>query len=106
MYNQQQPSNLWKNIAVVVGGLWALNKLLKSEEDTVIYYLYHKGKIRYIGITYADRIEQRIYEHSCKTWKFDNYKHTSPMSREAALKKEKYLIQKYNPLYNIHHNCD
>lgn len=84
-----------------------LDELTGEPADTVLYYLYHKNRIVYIGITYEDRIEQRILEHECKgIIVFDEYDFGYTMSRVKAVKRERSLIQRHRPKYNVHHNVD
>lgn len=105
-----QPNNTLTPLGkLLLGGLaiYAIcNELATDDTRSVVYMLYNRGKIVYVGITYADRIDQRIYEHECKLdWVFDEYDYGGSMSREKALARERKLIRVHAPKYNIHHNC-
>jgi predicted GIY-YIG superfamily endonuclease len=85
--------------------LYAMYQELTSEASgTVVYFLYNRNRIVYIGITYEDRVDQRIYEHECKDWVFDEYDYGYCMSRSQAIAEEKRLIKRHQPKYNVHHN--
>lgn len=84
--------------------LYAIYKEFAVPDDTVVYFLYSRNRIVYVGIAYEDRIDQRIYEHECKDWIFDEYDYGYCMSRSQAMAEEKRLIIRHQPKYNIQHN--
>ena len=84
-------------------GIYALSKL-SAENDTLNYTLWHRNKLVYHGICYADRLETRLNEHELRGVIFDEHDHDYAKPRGTALIKEYQLIQRDRPKYNIHHN--
>jgi hypothetical protein len=98
---------------IVIGGMllggWMGGEISDSfsePADTVNYTLYHKGRRVYEGICYHDRKSSRLFEHVCAGKKFTTWKFGAPITRSSALEIERKRIKKYQPFYNIHHNCD
>src|SRR5579872_7301114 len=78
--------------------IYGIYELFRDKSfDTVVYYLFHKNRIVYIGIAYKDRIESRLDEHERKDWVWDEYDYGYSMSREQALGEEMMLIKKHRP---------
>lgn len=100
--SQYQPSPLLK-LGAIAFGVYVFDNLLNTY-DTLNYTLWYKKKLVYHGICYADRIETRLDEHEMRGLIYDEYDHDQPKPRNRALLKEKRLIQKDRPKYNIHHN--
>lgn len=76
---------------------------LQRERDTVVYFLKQGRKTVYVGIAYQRRAEKRIAEHRQSGKRFNGVTWSNPMSREKALRREKSLIQRIRPTYNISH---
>jgi excinuclease UvrABC nuclease subunit len=72
-------------------------------------YLYYaaNGRLVYVGVT--DRGTRRMHEHAdSKPWwplvagcAIEHY-----TSRTAALAREKFVIERYRPVFNVQHNPD
>jgi len=75
-----------------------------SPDDTVNYQLLDKRERVYLGISYEDRIDQRISEHKVCGKEFTQVEFDEPKPRSEALKLEKKLIEQHRPKYNIQHN--
>lgn len=73
-----------------------------------IYFLYKNGEIVYVGMSETN-VMTRITRHFDDADKdFDHFSIQAhpKMSRRQLLGKEKALIRRYNPKYNIVHNQD
>lgn len=90
-------------ICGALGG-YLLSIVLGTPIDTVNYKLVNGKRIVYQGITYEDRVKQRRLEHKQTGKIFTKMIIDKPKSRNQALIKEKGLIKKHKPLYNIQHN--
>lgn len=107
--NNNVPENeRWKYIigwgaGGAIGG-YGLSAIFGSPNDTVNYKLHNGRKIVYHGITFKNRIDYREYEHIRSGKIFSKMVVDKPKPRVEALSKEKELIIKHKPLYNIHHN--
>jgi hypothetical protein len=100
--NQGQPNPLLKLGAIALG-IYVLNQLTK-DNDTLNYTLWYRNKLVYHGICYADRLDARLNEHELRGIIFDEHDYDYAKPRAAELIKERKLIQKDCPKYNIHHN--
>jgi hypothetical protein len=101
--NQYQPSPVIKLGAIALG-IYMLDSLFNSYNDTLNYTLWYKNKLVYHGVCYADRMKARLDEHALRGIVYDEFDHDRPKSRAKALLLERKLIQKDKPKYNIHHN--
>jgi len=104
MYPQNYSLTPLGKILFGTAALCAINEIFSEPNDTIVYYLYRRNKIVYIGITYEDRIETRLNEHERNGLLFDEYDYGYCMSRGKALEKEKKEITRHRPKYNCHHN--
>lgn len=100
--NQNQPNPLLK-LGLITLGVYALSKI-SEEHDTINYTLWHRNRLVYHGICYADRLESRLNEHELRGILFDEYDHDNAKPRTTAMAKERRLIQRDRPKYNFHHN--
>jgi|SRR5579863_1397986 len=88
----------------LVLGLYVLNSLFDNGSDTVNYILWHKKRIVYHGICYADRVDARLNEHVSNGFVFDEYDYDRAKPRLKARQLEKKRIMRDKPKYNNHHN--
>lgn len=100
--NQNQPNPLLK-LGLIALGIYTLSKI-SEEYDTLNYTLWHRNKLVYHGICYADRLDARLNEHELRGIIFDEHDYDYAKPRATALIKERKLIQQDCPKYNIHHN--
>jgi hypothetical protein len=72
-------------------------------EAVSIYFLLFEEHIVYIGI--GVRPEDRVLSHWRKGYIFDDITEDpdGPYERAFASKREKFLIRKYRPIYNMTH---
>ncbi|MFC0514620.1 hypothetical protein ACFFGT_10425 [Mucilaginibacter angelicae] len=91
-------------LGIAAVGLYAINKLISTSNNTVNYTLWHRNRLVYHGICYADRIQLRLNEHKRHGLIYDEYDHDYAKPREKAALLEKWLIQKDRPRYNYQHN--
>ncbi|MCB9234500.1 MAG: hypothetical protein H6581_22790 [Bacteroidia bacterium] len=97
------PQLPWLAAVSLVGGLSGLQMAMRfgSQNDTVIYYLRHRGRIVYVGIAYARRVGIRVQEHRQSGKHFDRVDIGRPRPRAEALKMESKRIRKLQPRYNL-----
>jgi hypothetical protein len=69
----------------------------------LVYLLLKKGKVVYVGKSLAP--ENRVQRHWNVGYDFDEIIETldGPYSESEALRQEKSLIWKYQPVYNVNH---
>jgi len=102
-FSNQNQSNPLLKLGAIALGIYALNQL-SQEHDTINYTLWSRNKLVYHGICYTDRLEARLNEHELRGIKFDEYDYDHAKPRAKALLKERKLIQRDRPKYNICHN--
>jgi hypothetical protein len=90
-------------LGAIALGIYVLGKL-NIENDTINYTLWYRNKLVYHGICYADRLDARLNEHELRGILFDEYDYDYAKPRATAIIKERQLIQRDCPKYNIHHN--
>jgi hypothetical protein len=86
------------SFAALTGVFFAI--LTEENEDSVNYHLYNKGKLVYTGITFADRLQKRLYEHKRDGKVFDSYTYSKVKKRTKARKHEIKRISINKPHYN------
>ena len=64
----------FERLLLLAGGIYLGAKVIDSlfpPNDTVNYELYNKGILKYHGITYVDRLDNRLAEHEVSGKVFD-----------------------------------
>jgi len=96
----------WLNFISFCSGVMLVawfSKPNRPPDDTVLYTLFHKGRIVYIGITFLNRLGSRIDEHRRSGKVFDRVDFSQSYSRSKALDLEANKIRKLKPKYNRMH---
>ncbi|MEM7037229.1 MAG: hypothetical protein AAF570_09640 [Bacteroidota bacterium] len=89
--------------AILVGaviGFWLVQRL-GARDDTVVYMLRRRGRIVYVGVAYARRMEGRIAEHRRSGKVFDRVDIGRARPRKEALQIEARKIRSLQPRYNV-----
>ncbi len=98
----------WKYVlrGAAIGGFsgYGAACLLDSKNNTVNYQLYNGKKLVYHGITYDHRIDNRNGEHQSSGKLFTKMIVDVPKPRVEALQRERALIKRDKPKYNIQYN--
>lgn len=98
--NEQKEDNaILGSLAMSIVGL-----LIIYRSNTVNYILKKGEKTVYHGITYFERLQQRMKEHARNGKDFDSFSFGPSKPRTWALNLEKTRILRDRPVLNIQHN--